>query len=254
MAFLEIACFAPEHAILAYEAGADRIELCDNKEAGGTTPPLDWLYKVQKHVSIPVYVMIRPRGGDFHYTDAEYAQMKNQIQAFKNQKADGYVFGMLSSDLKVDVARTAELIRLAHLLPCTFHKAFDEAADAFEAFEDVIEAGFSTILTSGGAASAMAGIDVLGQLVRMSRMREIAIMPGGGIRATTIAAVKGWTRASVFHSAAVPNGAQKPCAKEIRLMKELIAGYTSDKTLAETIESANSVGSSTHAVEERNPV
>lgn len=220
MALLEVACFDPQHAILAYEAGADRIELCDDRDAGGTTPPLTWLTTVKNHVTVPVFVMIRPRGGDFHYTDKEFARMKAEIHGFKSI-ADGFVFGMLDAQRKVDVAKTAELVRLAHPLPCTFHRAFDETSDTFEAFEDVISAGFCAVLTSGGAPSALVGIRVLGQLVRMSRGR-ITVMPGGSVRTKNIAMVKGYSRANIFHSSAVLKGTEEPSPDEIRAMKRLL--------------------------------
>ncbi|KAK0948890.1 hypothetical protein LTS01_025936, partial [Friedmanniomyces endolithicus] len=108
MALLEVCCFDPESAILAAEAGADRIELCDDREAGGTTPPLAWLRHVQRHVRIPVFVMIRPRSGDFNYTTPEFDRMKHEITALKPQ-ADGFVFGILHDDRRVNVAWTAEL-------------------------------------------------------------------------------------------------------------------------------------------------
>lgn len=221
MALLEVACFSPEHAILAHEAGADRIELCDDREAGGTTPPLLWLTTVRRHVTVPIFVMIRPRGGDFHYSKLEFARMKADIREFK-PLADGYVFGMLKEDRKVDRAHTAELVELAHPLPCTFHRAFDDTPDTFEAFEDVISTGCRAILTSGGAATALAGVEVLAQLIRMSQGR-ITVMPGGSVRAKNINSLKGYTRATVLHSSGVLNGEDKPSADEIRAMKELLS-------------------------------
>lgn len=221
MALLEVACFSPEHAILAHEADADRIELCDDREAGGTTPPLSWLATVKKHITVPIFVMIRPRGGDFHYSELEFARMKTNIQDFK-PLVDGYVFGMLKEDRKVDMARTAELVGLAHPLPCTFHRAFDETPNAFEAVEDVISAGCRAILTSGGAASALAGIEVLAQLIRMSQGR-ITIMPGGSIRAKNIATLAAHTRATIFHSSGILKGVEQPSADEIRAMKQLLS-------------------------------
>ncbi|KAK5119774.1 hypothetical protein LTR85_007350 [Meristemomyces frigidus] len=220
MALLEVACFSPEHALLAYEAGADRIELCNDRHAGGTTPPLRWLTAIREIITVPVFVMIRPRGGDFHYSDQEFSQMKAEIQNFKGL-ADGYVFGLLNGEGKVDVARTGDLVGCAHPLPCTFHRAFDDTPNAFEAFENVISAGCRAILTSGGAASALAGVETLAQLVRMSQGR-VTVMPGGSVRARNIAMVKGYTKAEVFHSSGVPKGMEVPSADEIRDMKSLL--------------------------------
>ncbi|EMC98251.1 hypothetical protein BAUCODRAFT_121132 [Baudoinia panamericana UAMH 10762] len=217
MALLEVACFSLESATLASTAGADRIELCANREAGGTTPPLEWLDVIKQTVAVPVYVMIRPRGGSFYYSEDEIEHMKHDIAAFKGL-ADGFVFGLLTVERRIDVFRTADLVTAASPLPCTFHKAFDEAVDAFEAFEDVIATGCQCLLTSGGASSAHAGIDTIAQLVRMCQGR-ITVMPGGGIRASNIGAVRAFTRASILHSSAVPHGEDRPSAEEIRRMK-----------------------------------
>lgn len=162
MAQLEICCFNSESAKVAAEAGmdqgamsalkettvnhalltgADRIELCSDREAGGVTPPLDWLTQIKsRHASTPVFVMVRPRGGDFLYTEEEFNIMKNNIATFK-QHANGFVFGVLNPDKTVDTARTTELVRLASPLPCTFHKAFDDTPSLFKAIEDVISTG-----------------------------------------------------------------------------------------------------------------
>ncbi|TKA60014.1 hypothetical protein B0A55_12138 [Friedmanniomyces simplex] len=220
MALLEVCCFTPGSAILAYEAGADRIELCTDREAGGTIPPFEWLADVQRHVRIPVFVMIRPRGGDFTYSSTEFDQMKRDINAFKFQ-ANGYVFGMLDGDRRVDVVRTAELVKAAAPLPCTFHKAFDETPDLFVALEDVLATGCSAILTSGGAPSAPAGIETLEELVRTAQKR-LTIMPGGSVRASNISTIRALTGASIFHSSAVPRGATEPSASEIRELKALL--------------------------------
>ncbi|KAK0364589.1 hypothetical protein LTR02_007885 [Friedmanniomyces endolithicus] len=220
MALLEICCFAPESAILAYEAGADRIELCINREAGGTTPPVEWLAEVQRHVRIPVFVMIRPRAGDFTYSSAELDQMKRDIAVFKSQ-ADGLVFGILDSEGRVDVVRTAELVKTAAPLPCTFHKAFDENLDLLEAFEDVLATGCSAILTSGGAPSALAGVRTLEALVHKSQQR-LTIMPGGSVRGSNISRIRELTCAGIFHSSAVPEGATEPSASEVRQMKAIL--------------------------------
>lgn len=220
MALLEVACFSPEHALLAYEAGADRIELCDNRAAGGTTPPVTWLTAIKQTITVPVFVMIRPRGGDFHYSWQEFSRMADEISRFKGL-ADGYVFGVLDGKHKVDVARTAELVERARPWPCTFHRAFDETPDASEALEDVIAAGCGAVLTSGGTLSALAGVDNVAQLVRLSRGR-VAVIPGGGVRAKNIAMIKGHTGAAILHSSGVPKGSDLPSADEINAMKKLL--------------------------------
>ncbi|KXL51333.1 hypothetical protein M433DRAFT_60587 [Acidomyces richmondensis BFW] len=216
-ALLEIACFTPDHAILAFEGGADRIELCDNREVGGTSPSLQSLVKVKQHVTIPVFVMIRPRGGDFNYTADEFSQMQAKIKEFK-QYADGFVFGVLDRQRQVDNSRTRQLVALARPLPCTFHRAFDETGDLFGALRDVVKTGCSSILTSGGAPTASSGIEVLAKLVHMAQ-GKITIIAGGGLRAKNILTVRGCTRAPVFHSSAVLKDQEGPSIEEIRQLK-----------------------------------
>jgi copper homeostasis protein len=205
MAFLEIACFNAESALIANEAGADRIEFCESPEVGGTTPDFRTLRDIKVQIAIPVFVMIRPRGGDFVYTQREFQQMGASIEEFK-EIADGFVFGILDTNRKVDIQRAKELAYLARPLPCTFHRAFDETADLYNALEDVVRCGMSTILTSGGASSALEGRDTLAKLVETARGR-IAIMPGGGVRSTNIEVLRRLTQAGFYHSSAlVDNG------------------------------------------------
>ena len=139
---LEIACFNIESAQIANENGADRIELCDGIEVGGTTPtPID-IINVQKFLTSDLFVMIRPRGGNFVYSNEEFEQMKHNVLNFKSLKVDGFVFGILDKNNKVDIERNIELVNLAKPLLCTFHRAFDEVADYEQALEDVISCGF----------------------------------------------------------------------------------------------------------------
>ena len=220
MALLEIACFSADNAIAAWNAGADRIELCDNGEAGGITPSLESLVTVKKHVNIPVFVMIRPRGGDFNYSDLEYARMKDDIDVFKS-KADGCVFGILDKQDYVDIRRTTELVQKASPLPCTFHRAFDETRNQKQALEDVVTSGCHAILSSGGASTAVSGATVLRELVQLARGR-VTVIPGGGIRVKSLLELYGFTRANVYHSSGLINGRTEPDPSEIRQMKMLL--------------------------------
>lgn len=217
MARLEVACFNANSAIVAANAGADRIELCANQPAGGTTPTRETVQAVKARVDVPVFVMIRPRGGDFCFSDEEFGRMKADVEVFRPM-TDGFVFGVLDHSRRVDVDRTAELVRLAQPLPCTFHRAFDEVEDHLRALEDVIDSGCQAILSSGGAASALSGIDVLAELVRRSRGR-IDIMPGGCVRAENIAELKSVTQATFYHSSGLFGGGDEPKVDEIRQMK-----------------------------------
>ncbi|KAK3634431.1 hypothetical protein LTR56_015310 [Elasticomyces elasticus] len=173
--------------------------------------------------------MIRPRGGNFIYSDLEFDQMKSDIKDFKAH-SDGFVFGILNNDGRIDVTRTTELVKAAAPLPCTFHKAFDETPDLFEAFDDVLTTGCSAILSSGGAHTAQAGIETLGQLVRMSQ-RRITIMPGGSVRSSNISTLRAFTRADIFHSSAVPKGAAEPSSSEVRQLKAKLRAVSSHAPL-----------------------
>nr|POE74742.1 copper homeostasis protein cutc like [Quercus suber] len=223
MPFLEVCCFSVESAILAGTSGADRIELCRDSNAGGTTPPRAWLTQVKQHVRVPVFVMIRQRGGDFHYSRREFEQMETQIDAFKPE-ADGYVFGILDVSGNVDVERTRRLVRRAHPWPCTFHRAFDATPDPLRALSAVVATGCRTILTSGGALSAAAGIEMLRSLVERARGR-IQVMPGGGVRPDNVAEIRALTGATWFHSSCVlAAGSDRPDVNALRYMKAVLAG------------------------------
>ncbi len=201
MALLEIACFTPESAILAFNAGADRIELCDNREAGGTTPSLASLLLVKGYVTIPVFVMIRPRGRNFNYSDEEFEQMLDDIDRFK-KTANGFVFGILSECNDVDTARTTVLAEKASPLPCTFHRAFDETRDKLKALEDVVACGCQAVLTSGGALAAAAGASLLRELVGQAGDR-IQVIVGGGVRTKNVVRLAELTNAHAYHSSAI---------------------------------------------------
>ena len=215
---LEIACFNVESAKIAHENGADRIELCDGFEVGGTTPNPMNVINIRKFLSSDLFVMIRPRGGDFVYSDTEFEQMKLEISEFKKLNINGFVFGILDENNYIDVKRNTELVNLAKPFPCTFHRAFDEVADYEQALEDVISCGFSTILTSGTHSNVMDGIDVLKKLVRQAQNR-ITIMPGGGLRSTNINHIQEVTKATFYHSSAIINGSQIANPEEIFNLK-----------------------------------
>jgi len=173
-------------AALAGEAGgADRIELCEQLAIGGVTPSATLLARVLEAVSIPVHVLIRPRGGDFIYSDGEFARMRQQIEQARQAGAAGVVLGVLLPDGNVDVERTRELVELARPMNTTFHRAFDETPDLAQALEDVIRTGADTLLTSGGAANVLEGAAQIGRTQEQAGGR-LEVMAGGGLKLATL--------------------------------------------------------------------
>lgn len=225
MAFLEIACFQPGSAVIAAREGADRIELCAEQKAGGVSPPADWLPYLKGLIKIPIYVMVRPRAGNFVYSDGEFEVMKAEVEALKSGKADGVVFGILTQDNEVDVSRTTELVQLAHPLPCTFHRAFDETSNQIGALEAVLATGCKAVLTSGGANTAEEGAMALRQLVGQARDRGISIIVGGGVRSGNLNRLRLQTGATAFHSAAITDHGELVDSREVLNMKKMLASF-----------------------------
>jgi copper homeostasis protein len=178
---VEAAVQTLDSALAAERAGADRIELCDNLSDGGTTPGPGLIAAVTERTRLPVFVLIRPRAGNFVYSDEEFDQMIRDIEMIGRTNVAGIVTGALTSDGRVDVARTRTLVEVASRLPVTFHRAIDSAVDLPAALEEVIEAGASRVLTSGGEATAEEGIDAIAALLDQARKR-ITIVAGGGVR------------------------------------------------------------------------
>jgi copper homeostasis protein len=198
---LEIIGFNIESCIVAQSAGANRIELCDGPGEGGTTPSYGFIKAARKKLHIDLYVMIRPRGGDFLYSEEEFEVMKTDVAVCKEAGCEGIVFGILTRDGKVDKQRCKELIDLAYPLEATFHRAFDRVADPFEAMEEIIESGFERILTSGLKPKAEDGQQTISELISKADDR-IIIMPGSGITAGNIIAIAEGTGAKELHSSA----------------------------------------------------
>ena len=195
---LEISVETLEAALAAQRGGADRVELCGNLDIGGVTPSVELMRAVRAQLRIPIFGMIRPRGGEFVYSEAEFAEMKRSIAEAKRARMDAVVLGVLTSNGSVDMERTRELVALARPLSATFHRAFDDCGDLRGALEEVIPTGASRILTSGGAKSALEGAAILAELVAAAGNR-ITIVPGAGISASNIARVVKETGAREFH-------------------------------------------------------
>ena len=200
-ALIEISSYSVQWAIDAQQAGANRIELCDNIYEGGTTPSYASIKLARKYLDIELFILIRPRGGDFLYSDLEFETMKSDIEIAKKLGADGLVFGLLKSDGSIDKERTKELVELSKPLPVTFHRAFDVVKDPFQALEDIIDCSCSRILTSGQKSTAYKGIPLLKQLIDKAGTR-IIIMPGSGINSSNILEIKQKANASELHLSA----------------------------------------------------
>lgn len=177
---VEVCAFSIESCLNAQQAGATRIELCGGLYEGGTTPSYGLIKRAREVTTLQLYVMIRPRGGDFCYDDEEFLVMKQDIELAKELGADGVVFGLLLPTGEVDEVRTAELVALAKPLQVTFHRAFDVAQEPFEALEAVIRTGAVRILTSGQENLALDGAELLTQLAKKAAGR-IDLMAGSGV-------------------------------------------------------------------------
>jgi copper homeostasis protein len=199
MAVLEICVDSVESAVAAERGGARRIELCSDLLEGGITPSPGLLERVRKRVGIDVFVMIRPRGGDFCYTPDELAIMKADIEHVKLLGADGVVLGVLDTDGYVDVERTRELVEHAKPLPVTFHRAVDVSADLDDSLEKIIASGAERVLTSGGKRRALESTGYIAQAIRQTHGR-LVVMVGGGLNPENIGAVAEETGAAEYHA------------------------------------------------------
>jgi copper homeostasis protein len=215
---LEIACFNLQSCALAQEAGADRIEFCDNYSLGGITPSQTNIIEAKKLLHIPLQVIIRPRGGNFVYDTKEIEMMKRDILFCKEHKIDGVVFGILNSDNTVDVKANKEIVELAKPMSVTFHRAIDECVDIEKAFGEIIGLGFNKVLTSGGKQNALDGIETL-KKCQEKYGEKITIIPGGGIRSNNIGLIAKETGCIQFHSAARTNSSDIVDANEIKYLK-----------------------------------
>jgi copper homeostasis protein len=196
---LEVCAGSLTSALAAQTGGAHRVELCDNLSEGGTTPSPGIILQAVKMLKIPVFVLIRPRAGDFLYSEPEFDAMKDDILFCKEHGAKGAVFGILHADGSVDKERNAELVRLARPMQVTFHRAFDMSRNPIRAMEDIISLGIDRILTSGQAANALAGADLTAELIKRA-VGRIIIMPGGGINEDNVSGLLQITGATEIHA------------------------------------------------------
>jgi len=195
---IEVCVDSVESAIAAQEGGAYRVELCDNLYEGGTTPSAGTIDAARENLHIKLNVIVRPRGGDFLYSEIEYEIIKKDVLAAKDMGVNGIVIGFLKDDGSIDIERTGEIVELAQPLPVTFHRAFDMCRYPFEALEELIDTGVNRILTSGQKDKAEDGIKLLTELVRSAGDR-IIIMPGSGIDENNIRKIHSTVKASEYH-------------------------------------------------------
>jgi len=247
MITLEVCANSVTSALAAQQGGANRIELCDNLREGGTTPSCGQIKIVRQLLSIEMYVLIRPRTGDFIYSDLEFEVMKLDIKTCIEKGCDGVVIGILNADGSIDKKRCAELVEIAKFggLKVTFHRAFDVCRDYFEALEDIIELGFDRILTSGGKSTAMEGANTIARLVSMAKGR-ITIMPGSGINEYNIADLVRYSGATEFHASARSRVDSKMQYRNSNILlsgsgEEYTMQITDYERVAKLIKLANSV-------------
>ncbi|MGZ3777197.1 MAG: copper homeostasis protein CutC [Mucilaginibacter sp.] len=200
---LEVCANSVASAIAAQDGGAIRVELCENLHEGGTTPSHVQIELARKLLNIKLYVLIRPRGGDFLYSDTEFEIMKADVAYCAATGCDGVVIGVLNADGTVDKPRSGELVKMAteNGLGVTFHRAIDMCADMLQAMEDIIEIGCERILTSGGKSTAVEGVNTIAHLIEQAKGR-IIIMPGAGVNENTVADIVHYTGATEIHSSA----------------------------------------------------
>lgn len=233
---MEVCANSLESALAAQKGGAIRVELCDNLPEGGTTPSYAQIALAKELLSIKVYPIIRPRGGDFLYTDLEFNLMKTDIKTCKALNCDGIVIGILKADGSIDIERCAELIELASPMPVTFHRAFDMSYDLEASLEAIISLGCERILTSGGASSAINGAEMIAKLIKQAAGR-IVIMPGAGINTENIMKLIKITGASEFHATAKHAIKSNMIFRNPRLnMGSAVDEFSYDLTSADTVK------------------
>jgi copper homeostasis protein len=195
---IEVCVDSITSAVAAERGGASRVELCSGLIEGGVTPSAGFIETARAAVSLPLHVMIRPRGGDFRYDESEFEMMRRDIALAKRLGVEGVVFGILDAEGNIDVQRTRQLVGLARPLEVTFHRAFDMSADLFRSLGDICATGANRVLTSGREQTSLQGIEMIAELVTKARDR-ILVMPGSGINPENARSLVEQTGAKEIH-------------------------------------------------------
>ncbi len=199
MTLLEVCVDSLEGLVRAQAGGAARIELCERLDLGGISPTREFLERALAAAKLPLHVMVRPRGGDFVYSETEFQTMTRELQRLRDLPVAGAVFGVLKPDSTIDLRRTRELVERSRPMSVTFHRAFDDVPDKLAALEQLIELGVERVLTSGDAPNAFDGRAMLRRLVAEAGER-IVILPGGGVRAHNAGQIIAETGVRELHS------------------------------------------------------
>lgn len=244
MILLEVCAGSIQSAVEAQQGGAFRIELCDNLAQGGTTPSLSQITKSKQLIDIQINTLIRPREGDFLYSDLEFETMKQDIHYCGQTKCNGVVFGILNSDGSIDKKRNQELVEIAHQygMEVTFHRAFDRSSNLYKALEDIIEIGCSRILTSGGKKTALEGKEIIQQLIEKAA-DKIIIMPGGGITEDNVKDLVNSTGLKEFHGSFRSRVRSKMTymARAFCEEEEFVILQTDKEKVSKAIKNANNI-------------
>lgn len=251
---LEVCVDSVESALAAEEGGADRIELCGNLIIGGTTPSPALFTEIRRCSSIPAHVMIRPRYGDFCYSDYEFEVMKKEVAAFREAGAEGIVIGIMKPDGSLDTERMAELMEQGAGMKVTLHRCFDLCRDPFTALEEAIRLGIDIILTSGQQSDCLEGMELLKELEEKSAGR-ILIQAGAGVSAEAIRVLFPATGIRAYHLSG-----KKDFESPVRYRKEnvsmgipSVSEYVITRTDPEKIREAKTVLETVSATETGNP-
>ncbi|MDB5020632.1 MAG: Copper homeostasis protein CutC [Pedobacter sp.] len=237
---LEICANSLTSALAAQDGGATRVELCDNLGEGGTTPSYGQIALAKSTLSIPVFPIIRPRGGDFLYSDLEFELMKADVIACRTLGCSGVVYGILTPEGRIDAERCSVLKELASPMAVAFHRAFDMTISLSESLETLIEIGFVRVLSSGAAPTAIEGAAVLCELIKQAANR-IQVMPGSGIRLENVKELVETTSAKAVHASLLVSMESKMVFKNSRatmgeVKNEYLTLVTSTSLVAEVVK------------------